>query len=83
LGTAWTAEEHGAGAAGGVGNGGVDDLDELRVADGKHVARITDGEMDEVFVIRQSYAPYESQKHPAGRIITRVCECMRTPTAVF
>jgi hypothetical protein len=52
-----SAEEEGAGAAGGIGNGGVDDVDELGVAGGEHRARIADGEErtrnegDEEFVI--------------------------------
>jgi hypothetical protein len=36
LGASRSAEKEGAGAAGGVGNGGVDDVDELGIARGEH-----------------------------------------------
>jgi len=46
LGASWRALEPGAGAAGGVGDGGVDDLDELRVAGGeRHGVRIVEAAM--------------------------------------
>jgi len=62
LGAAWTAEEHGAGAAGGIGNGGVDDLDEMHVAVREaHADRIVERCADENFVMRRTYAVTKQQ----------------------
>jgi hypothetical protein len=52
----WSAEEEGAGAAGGVGNGGIDDVDELGVTGGEHGFRIVCTRSDEKIVMWERYA---------------------------
>lgn len=61
LGASGSAFEVGAGAAGGVSDGGIDDLDELRVAGGEHENRVAERHGDEEFVMWQRYSAGETE----------------------
>jgi hypothetical protein len=56
LGASWSAEKESAGAAGGVGNSGIDDVDELGIARGEHGFRIVCARGDEKIVMWERYA---------------------------